>query len=395
MKRIVILFLSLSLLLAVIFPAAADIISDDQKYHGYITQLGEFLTDSPDARSLDEIYTNFDSLGRYEQSEAFAQYIDILRYLEPERYSTYRVIRYGEMLKLDTAFCKWLEENSDTYGTIDMVIAYSEGRMAENRGDTDAAIAAYEQCIGYYDTFERLMAQDEKMLEDTYNQAVIEYNRYTPAGNKKALELLRTIEKYGYMDTAKMILELESRATPTPRPTPSPTPTPTLAPTPSPVPQLTSVMPSNFSTQYNRGVKGQCCDPGDVMKLLDGNKNSSYYWLIWTSTYTDSTPEFTFTFLNDVVTGFGIRNGNLKSKNAYTQHARPKTIMLTITSGGRQYYESIAIPDKYSEDYYEHTFSRIYYDVTKIDVWYQEGYKGKGDTTNYCYITDLKFIGYQ
>lgn len=154
-----------------------------------------------------------------------------------------------------------------------------------------------------------------------------------------------------------------------------------------------TVMPLACSTQFVEGEKGVCCNPEDVQKMLDDQPGTSYHWLIWRSVYTDSIPEFTFTFANDTISGFAIRAGKLSSPEAYAAHARPRDIMLTIVSNNRTYYEVFTLPDGYSLDYAEFPLSKTYEQVTEISLWYQACYKGEGDTMLYCYISDLRFTG--
>lgn len=154
-----------------------------------------------------------------------------------------------------------------------------------------------------------------------------------------------------------------------------------------------SVTPLTCSTQFVEGEKGVCCNPDEVRKMLDDQPGTAYYWLLWSSVYTDSIPEFTFTFANDTISGFAIRAGKLSSPEAYAAHARPHEIMLTIVSGNRTYYEILTLPDGYSLDYAEFPLSRTYEKVTEISLWYQSGYKGEGATRQYCYISDLRFTG--
>lgn len=359
----------------------------EEQYNICINTLQLYLN-GDDANDLERLFEKLTvEIPNYKMSSNLAYYTKVLIFIETGNYAPVQAVL--DLMGVDPTFNTWLEE-TEGLGTLEQVSFYGKGRQAEAEGRYVEAVDYYSRCGTFYDANTRsieLLLSDEFALDIKYQEALLLYQqrRY-----REAMELMREVAAFNYGDSVAYVRLMEEiLATPTPTPVPTPTPTPT------PPPQLTSVVPRGYDTQYKHGAKGQERVPDEVWNLVDDNINTNYNWLIYTSGYQDNTPELTFFFNGEPLTEFRIRNGNLTSSNAYQQYARIKTMQLRVyNSHGELIHLQTVVPeDRYMEDYQCFPLDRICYDVARVELWYREGIKGKVHT-NYCYITDVSFIGY-
>ena len=158
--------------------------------------------------------------------------------------------------------------------------------------------------------------------------------------------------------------------------------------------------PASWDTQFKPGTAthndGSNADRIQrIANLYDDDASTSFFWMIYTREMQDNIPEFTAYFNGDSISGIGIRNGNLKSSNAFKQYARPKMMDVRIyDASGNVYKTTLTIPDGYSKDYREFSFGTTYTNVSRVEICFTEKsyfYYGSAQT-NVCHIADIAFF---
>ncbi len=154
----------------------------------------------------------------------------------------------------------------------------------------------------------------------------------------------------------------------------------------------TGAVPTGWNTQEtNENPSG----------MLDGNRNTTYQHVCWTSKSKDFTPEITFYFNNAPMKELWIRNGDQSSYSAYYASARIKKMSVTIyqsdgTTARYQYqlqdtYDTNTVSQDWNDGYQRLALPQAYSNVTRVDLWIQGWYLG-GTNTYTVRVSDLVFL---
>ncbi len=150
------------------------------------------------------------------------------------------------------------------------------------------------------------------------------------------------------------------------------------------------VYPTRWDTQFYYSDKNQQA-AHSISNLVDGNKNTCFYYTIWKSEREDSSPEITVYFDGATVSKIGIVNGKVTSQNEYNQRARIKTISAMIYTYSGTYNAQISVPDTYSQQYQKFSLGGTYSGVTRIDLFLNDYYKGSGKEQYEMNIAEMQF----
>jgi len=221
LKRALSFGLALALLLTgvVCMPAQAAGLTKPERYEAALEELKYFLNDMG-SMPLSDLSAMFDNLGAYQMSMPLTYYTMVLSSIENGNYD--QVFYLTDILKQNTKFCKFLEEDGEL-GTLEDLELYAQGRRAEMNGEHLKAVEYYQQCMWYRDSMDRVIDLQQSMLEAKYQEALSWYKRGTYEGYQRAYELFLTLGDYketqAYLQKANVL-----RVTPTPPPTPTPMP---------------------------------------------------------------------------------------------------------------------------------------------------------------------------
>ena len=126
-------------------------------------------------------------------------------------------------------------------------------------------------------------------------------------------------------------------------------------------------------------------------RLYDGSPFTYFYYTIWNSERTDEYPELTAFFSFRTVSGLRLINGKVESEDAYYRCARVNKVRAVIYTSFGTYAEYLQAQDVYTTAYQNIPFSRTYSDVTKIELYLENFYKGQGDTQYEMNIAEMQF----
>ncbi|MCR4621794.1 MAG: hypothetical protein K5663_06890 [Clostridiales bacterium] len=184
----------------------------EDKLEDALTQLNYYLTVFSDEErseqvSLEEIADSLRLLGNYKYASGFFQYSNILIYLEQNDFIM--ADTFKKALKKNTRFAEYLreEEFREKYpaiGELDDLISYVDARIAENKGETDAAIELYETSSGFFDSMQRLLELGGGRTRDQYNNAVKLMNSGDYAS---AYSIFSKLEEYGGYEDSEAFAE--------------------------------------------------------------------------------------------------------------------------------------------------------------------------------------------
>ncbi len=204
-----ILALILSVLLA--FGSLCAFALED-KLEDVLSQLNYYLTVFSDEErseqvSLEEIADSLLDLGNYKYANGFYQYSNILICLEQGDYMKADIFK--KALKKNTRFAEHLlkeefRENYPAIGALDDLISYVDARIAENRGETDAAVELYEASAGFFDSMQRLLELGGGGTRDQYDKAVELMNSGDYAS---AYSIFSKLEEYGGYEDSEVLAE--------------------------------------------------------------------------------------------------------------------------------------------------------------------------------------------
>lgn len=142
-------------------------------YKSALEELESYLENPGDPlHALPGIISAFESLNNFQYSRKLFYYAQILKKIDDGEFDV-KYEFYLKSLISDERFCQYLGEESDypALGTPDMLNVYGEGRKAELTGDTDAALACYQRCTGFFDSDVRSEALYMGGLDQAYKQA--------------------------------------------------------------------------------------------------------------------------------------------------------------------------------------------------------------------------------
>lgn len=142
-------------------------------YKSALEELESYLENPGDPlHALPGIISAFESLNNFQYSRKLFYYAQILKKIDDGEFDV-KYEFYLKSLISDERFCQYLGEESDypALGAPDMLNVYGEGRKAELTGDTDAALACYQRCTGFFDSDVRSEALYMGGLDQAYKQA--------------------------------------------------------------------------------------------------------------------------------------------------------------------------------------------------------------------------------
>ena len=176
MKKTLVLLLSILLTVSMLGTAWASQAAGEL-YETSLTMLQSLLTGQlsiTDEMALGILASTLQNASGYEQADGFLLYVRVLDGIGKEDFD--QADRDLLLLKEDKGLNKLLADADfvQTYPAVKPVETlekYLEARKAEAAGDTDAAMAAYQECGEFYDSVTRLEALKSQSQEGTVTYA--------------------------------------------------------------------------------------------------------------------------------------------------------------------------------------------------------------------------------
>ena len=151
-------------------------------------------------------------------------------------------------------------------------------------------------------------------------------------------------------------------------------------------------LPSGWSTQEDGEYPGS---------MLDGDINTAYQHVCWSSRSKDDIPELTFYFSNATLKNIWIRNGWQSDVNTYYAYARIRQLNVSVyTADGTSVTYQYQLQDAYDPDnaysgwvagYQCVALPRTFHNVTRVELWIPHWQQGNENPHIVC-VSDIAFL---
>ena len=197
--------LSMALLLCIPTVLAMSTQEKEDRYKAAVLQLESYLEAKQHAPDeLEPIRAAFDELSQFRQSNFLKYYTIVLIRVEKDEFDS-TTDRY--LLMLENGFDKALDDLPDTpIGSAEELTAYVRGRECQYKEDAEKACDYYEECLSFYDAFDRYDQLMREKEEKTYQDAV---DLFDAGRIREAYDLFLTVSRYKDSGVYLALIETE------------------------------------------------------------------------------------------------------------------------------------------------------------------------------------------